>query len=161
MHLVVAVNDAFAHAVPMDDTGITCRTGRTCIGGQAHRRRRAALAVSSCAAIAVAVAVPITVTAVPVTVATTVAVATAIAISTAVAIASTIPAAIAVAATIAVAVSTTVAISLSDCGGTQNQEIRGGRNSRYGGSKQSHDYRSPGNSHAVRLFFAARLTHIL
>lgn len=155
MHLVVAVNDAFAHAVPMDDTGITCRTGRTCIGGQAHRRRRAALAVSSCAAIAVAV--PITVTTVAVTVATTVAVATAIAISTAVAIASTIP----VAATIAVAVSTTVAISLSDCGGTQNQEIRGGRNSRYGGSKQSHDYRSPGNSHAVRLFFAARLTHIL
>lgn len=153
MHLVVAVNDAFAHAVPMDDTGITCRTGRTCIGAQAHRRRRAALAVSSCAAIAVAV--PITVTAVAVTVATTVAVATAIAISTAVAIASTIPAAI------AVAVSTTVAISLSVCRNSQNQEIRGGRNSRYGRPEQSHDYRSPGNSHAVRLFFAARLTHIL
>lgn len=129
MHLVVAVCDALADAVSVDDTGIARRIGRTCISAQTRRCAALTLAAPSFAAIA------ITVTAVAVAVVTTVSIT------------------IAISATIAVAVSTAIAISLGFYGGSRDPQ--------YHRSKQSRDYRSPGNSHAVRLFFAARLAHIL
>jgi hypothetical protein len=55
----------------------------------------------------------------------------------------------------AVAVPAAVAVSLGICNVGQNEDIGGSGDSRHHCSEQPRDCCSPGNSHAVKFFFAA------
>jgi hypothetical protein len=139
----------------MDNPGIARRTGRRRIQARPPRGRgyaTLALAVS---------AISITVVTVPDTIATAlpipVSISTAIAVPAAASISTAATSTIAVPAAVPPAIAIAFGVRCAD----RDERVRGSGDSQHRYSKQSRDCHSPGKSHAVRLFFAARLARSL